>query len=288
MTQRQHKHFYLPAWIRCSKANGWRMAKGRLAVSNPLQPEISSSARLAPPETLPELLQVWDAAGQIAARWHSGINVEHLRHACHVVAIGRGKSSLDLTNSEVNLIVALMDVLADPLDLSARRRWEFPEEVSREDTIAHCRRLAPEGYIRAIAGRMFDVRELDDLTLGQAQSVRRKLFERQGKGALAGAALDEAKTEKEQYLERIAHLKSEGLRDVKFYGANTFGVTEEEAYAELNRLHAAPDLPDPEVLGKYSKDQGFPVTPVTPEIIKLKRELLLTKRLCRKLKTSTT
>jgi hypothetical protein len=60
------------------------------------------------------------------------------------------------------------------------------------------------------------------------------------------------KTEKERYLERIAGLKSEGLRDVKFYSANTFGVTEEDAYAELNRLHAGPDLPDPEVLGKLS------------------------------------
>jgi hypothetical protein len=59
-------------------------------------------------------------------------------------------------------------------------------------------------------------------------------------------------TAKEIYMERIARLKREGLRDVKFYAANIVGVSEEEAYAELNRLHAAPDLPDKEVLGKYS------------------------------------
>jgi hypothetical protein len=61
------------------------------------------------------------------------------------------------------------------------------------------------------------------------------------------------KSEKEQYMERITRLKGEqGLRDVKFYPANAVGVSEEDAYAELNRLHAAPDRPDKEVLGKYS------------------------------------
>lgn len=60
------------------------------------------------------------------------------------------------------------------------------------------------------------------------------------------------KTEKERYMERIASLKQQGLRDVKFYAANTSGVSEEEAYAELNRLHDAPDRPDKEILGKYS------------------------------------
>ena len=47
-------------------------------------------------------------------------------------------------------------------------------------------------------------------------------------------------------------MEAEGLRDVKFYAANIVNVSEEAAYAELNRLHAAPDLPDKEVLGKYS------------------------------------
>jgi uncharacterized NAD-dependent epimerase/dehydratase family protein len=57
------------------------------------------------------------------------------------------------------------------------------------------------------------------------------------------------KTEKQKYMERM---EAEGLRDVKFYAANIVNVSEEAAYAELNRLHAAPDLPDKEVLGKYS------------------------------------
>ncbi len=59
-------------------------------------------------------------------------------------------------------------------------------------------------------------------------------------------------SEKEKYLALIREKSKQGLRDVKFFPANTFNVSEEVAYAELNRLHAASDLPDKEVLGKYS------------------------------------
>jgi hypothetical protein len=59
-------------------------------------------------------------------------------------------------------------------------------------------------------------------------------------------------TEKEKYLTSIQTKKEKGLKDVKFFTANTFDVSEESAYGELNRLHAASDLPDVEVLGKYS------------------------------------
>jgi hypothetical protein len=58
--------------------------------------------------------------------------------------------------------------------------------------------------------------------------------------------------EKEKYLASIREKNSNGLKDVKFFSANVFGVSEESAYEELNRLHEAVDLPDPEVLGKHS------------------------------------
>jgi hypothetical protein len=59
-------------------------------------------------------------------------------------------------------------------------------------------------------------------------------------------------TEKDKYLAEIRAKKEKGLKDVKFFTANTFDVPEESVYAELNRLHAASDLPDVDVLGKYS------------------------------------
>lgn len=66
------------------------------------------------------------------------------------------------------------------------------------------------------------------------------------------AAASTQLSQKDIYMQRIERLRGEGLVDVKFYPAKTFGVTEEAAYQELNRLHAAKDLPDKEVLGKYS------------------------------------
>lgn len=59
-------------------------------------------------------------------------------------------------------------------------------------------------------------------------------------------------TEKQKYLASIEKKAANGLRDVKFFPGNTFGKSEEAVYEELNRMHAATDLPDPEVLGKYS------------------------------------
>lgn len=59
-------------------------------------------------------------------------------------------------------------------------------------------------------------------------------------------------TAKQKYLALIQQKKEKGLKDVKFFAGNTFDVSEERAYEELIRLHEASDLPDPEVLGKYS------------------------------------
>jgi hypothetical protein len=59
-------------------------------------------------------------------------------------------------------------------------------------------------------------------------------------------------SEKETYLASIASKEKNGLKDVKFFFVSAFDPKEEDAYAELNRLHAASDLPDREVLGKYS------------------------------------
>jgi hypothetical protein len=59
-------------------------------------------------------------------------------------------------------------------------------------------------------------------------------------------------TEKEKYLASIKAKRDNGLKDVKFFTGNTFDKAEEDIYAELNRMDAAIDLPDREVLGQRS------------------------------------
>ena len=56
-------------------------------------------------------------------------------------------------------------------------------------------------------------------------------------------------SEKEKYLDSMRG--KVGLTSVGFTICKS-PVSEEAAYAELNRMHAASDLPDVEVLGKYS------------------------------------
>lgn len=50
-------------------------------------------------------------AGRIAGP--TSLSTDHLRHACHVRALGREKSSKRLTNKEQDLVVALFDRLAE-------------------------------------------------------------------------------------------------------------------------------------------------------------------------------
>ena len=52
------------------------------------------------------------------------------------------------------------------------------------------------------------------------------------------------KTEKQKYLEYIAEQVEKGLIDTKFFFTESAkNATEEELYAELNRMKDAPDVP---------------------------------------------
>ncbi len=60
-------------------------------------------------------------------------------------------------------------------------------------------------------------------------------------------------TNKEKVLNYIKEQKSKGLVHVDFYFTDKIkGAKEDSVYDELWRMITAPDLPDEEVLGKYS------------------------------------
>ena len=60
-------------------------------------------------------------------------------------------------------------------------------------------------------------------------------------------------SEKDKFLESIKVKNSLGLIDIKFCtNIDTATVDEEKLYGELNRMDAAIDISDPEVLGKFS------------------------------------
>src|SRR5262245_14240736 len=94
MTAKQRKFFYFPAWHACAHANDWHVVRGRLL----------PTARREDPDAA-EMARVWTLASEAAAKAHGGITEDHIRHACHIVALGVDKSANDLKNKEVNRVV---------------------------------------------------------------------------------------------------------------------------------------------------------------------------------------
>ncbi len=166
MTDSQKFKFYFPSWNRCAKANSWKMSKGRLVA----EPQSNS--------LLPELSQVWTYARQIADREHRGIEPNDLRHGCHIVALRHDKSSEQLTNKEVNRVVALFDLLADPDDLAARIKWENPENSDKASLIAAIKARAPYAYVAAIAQDQCGTKDWESLQTWQLQNLLRTVNKR--------------------------------------------------------------------------------------------------------------
>lgn len=54
-------------------------------------------------------------------------------------------------------------------------------------------------------------------------------------------------TEKEKFFNYLARKREEGLLSINFTPRNTLNATEEEIYAELNRMAAAKEEPDLEL-----------------------------------------
>lgn len=158
MSPRQHIQFYIKVgWAPCAKANGWHTLKAlqepvREATS-PLWNELVARVRIY--------------AEQLARREHRGLKPDDFRHACHILALGQNKSSLDLTNDECERVVCLMRVLADPDDIDAAMDWEDPLRSKKRNLIAAVKQKAPPAYWSKIARQKYGTANLEDLTIHQ-------------------------------------------------------------------------------------------------------------------------
>jgi hypothetical protein len=173
MTAAQKFKFYFPAWTACVRANSWRKERGRLVGHN-LQPATGNLQ--------PELAKVFTFATQRALQAGRSLAVDDLRHGCHLVALGRDKSSADLTNAEVDKVVTLFHLLANPDDLDARLGWDA---YARGEDPGAVRRLewfivksAPEAYIRSVSADKFGTRQWEQLTLPQKKHLAMTLANR--------------------------------------------------------------------------------------------------------------
>jgi hypothetical protein len=130
---------------------------------------------------------VFTLARQRALSESRPMKLDDMRHAAHIVALKRDKSSEHLTNKELDRVVCLFHVLEDPdllgddkrsglMQWMAYERGEDPGAAKRvEWFIANA---APEEYTRAISQDKFGTRQWEWLTPAQKNDLAKTLSER--------------------------------------------------------------------------------------------------------------
>jgi hypothetical protein len=172
MTDKQWFKFYLPAWSACADANTWLSKKGVF---------LGKQAPMFGRAEAGELYnQVWIAAQQLALAEHRALKPDDFRHACHIVALGRPKSSKDFTNAECDRVVCLFKILTNPDDIDALIEWDHPEIAAVKRLKWSIEHAAPDAYVRKIAADKFGTRLWEDLEEGQLRHLAMTLRHRRG------------------------------------------------------------------------------------------------------------
>jgi hypothetical protein len=120
MTSAMLKRVYWPAWGAAFRAC-WQTDRG--TVSGLKLREEPADASLPGPREVESIAE--------RLRGCSRLTADHLRHACHVRALGRDKSATTLTAQEMDRVVVLFDLLANPLSIDAVNRWCNPDLDAR-------------------------------------------------------------------------------------------------------------------------------------------------------------
>lgn len=172
MTRNAQIKFYFPHWQDACDANQWHMARGRFTATR--DPKFGHA------ETNRLYNQVWDAAETIARQQARALVADDLRHACHIVALGKDYSSHQLTVAQTNRVVRLFDILKDPDNIAAVNAYLHPELDVRRDLVRWIRNLAPEAYILELA-QMFSAFQYpfwEDLPEDNLRSLARLIRKR--------------------------------------------------------------------------------------------------------------
>ena len=162
MTESQAKKMYWPAWGLAFRAN-WVRDRGTVRQVRDWA-DGSIGAR------------VWAEGVAAARQLVRGVTADDLRHACHVVALGRQVSSSKLTNSELDRVMSIMRHLADPDDLDAVMDIEDPDRAARrrkEWWIANCG--LPAGYVATVSAAKFGSADPSTLSMRDLTDLVRTL-----------------------------------------------------------------------------------------------------------------
>ena len=156
---------YWREWNAAARANGWNSQAGIAAALD---------ARRAghiwqSPELDETMSAIWTAAEQIADE-HRSITATTLRHACSVVALGRNVSSKRFTNADLDKVLALLRLLANPANLRNLTAFQDSDAGERRRHV-HVITSAEAPYWQSIARDKFGRADLDRLTLEQLRQL---------------------------------------------------------------------------------------------------------------------
>ncbi len=163
MTERQAKALYWPAWGKVAWLHGWRLEQRRLA-----GPRLESWGG---PETTAVYLRVWQHADSAALRHCRAPLPDDLRHGVHVAALGRDKSSADLTNIELDRVLCVLRLLADPDDLRAMEDWLDPDTATKRRRIGWLKACVSEAYLWKVVADMHPTTDLELLNPRQIEDI---------------------------------------------------------------------------------------------------------------------
>lgn len=175
MTSRQSSGLYFPAWTAALKAN-WTVDRGTAVLTN--NPPGGDRAR-----------QVDAIATERATKLARSVKADDLRHACHMVALGRDKSSKEMTNADLDKVLNLFRVLQDEYNLAASAGISHPDQDVRrrlEWAVNNCG--LPTAYIAAIARATqgsSDWKSFDNRALGLLVATLRSRARARSEASLA-------------------------------------------------------------------------------------------------------
>lgn len=158
MTVSQRRHLYFPAWNRAFDVH-WFLTGQRVA---PKDPRPASAVRD----------QVETMAAAIALRAGRALSKDDIRHAAHIVALGRDKSANDLSNQEIEKVVAFFRIIADPDDLTAHMTFDADSADSSDRMHWALQHSAlGENYVRAVCRGKFGTPRWEGLSPSQLRQL---------------------------------------------------------------------------------------------------------------------
>lgn len=183
MTEQQNKKYWR-RWNAVVRANHWCMIQHRLdpaALGNP-QSAILNPQSSAPS---PHHVAVFAAASHRAVQEARGVTAEDLRHGCHIVAIGRDKSHVDLTNKEFDALLnywgderTIRGLLLDPLNLAAEINRANPALKVRDRHLHFLQHDCIGGYVVSECERIFGTKNWEALSDADLERLHDHLRDR--------------------------------------------------------------------------------------------------------------